>query len=118
MTKYLEKGWTIAKKLFENASIAVGAYTVGDSHNDVEKLTHVLTKINAINNNETSNNEKYLIIALFLILTIVVIAFIAWFIAQRAIKRDRQIHSRRRMMINFLKLKLLIMRKISNFTLR
>lgn len=96
MSKYLDKAWTIAKKLFEKASIAVGAYTVGDSHNDVDKLTKVLTKINTINNNETSNNEKYLIIALFLILTIVVIAFIAWFIAQRAIKRDRQIHSRRR----------------------
>lgn len=58
MTKYLEKGWTIFKKIFEKASIAFGAYTVGDSNNDVDKITKVLTKINTVHTHKNTNKKR------------------------------------------------------------
>lgn len=96
MASYFGTAWKVLKKLADKAAIAVGAYSVGDSNNDVEKLTKVLTKINNVNTNESSSTEKYIVIGLLVVLGVIATAFIARYTSVRAVKKDRQIRMQRR----------------------
>lgn len=90
--------WEVAKKAADFFFIAVSAYQVGESHNDAEKISNAVIKINEhgianqVNKiNDEDNVFKYIMCGLLLIFAVITFVLLSKFLSFRAVQSDRRI---------------------------